>query len=52
MQIQQIKNKMASHMTPNRPFAAIYVRVSTQEQAQQGFSLNAQQESLENYAKA
>ena len=39
-------------MTPNRPFAAIYVRVSTQEQAQQGFSLNAQQESLENYAKA
>lgn len=35
-----------------RPLAAIYVRVSTQEQAQQGFSLDAQQESLENYAKA
>ncbi len=39
-------------MTPTKPLAAIYVRVSTQEQAQQGFSLNAQQESLENYAKA
>ena len=39
-------------MTPNKPLAAIYVRVSTQEQAQQGFSLNAQQEALENYAKA
>jgi len=35
-----------------KPLAAVYVRVSTQEQAQQGFSLNAQQESLENYAKA
>lgn len=39
-------------MTPNKPLAAIYVRVSTTEQAQQGFSLDAQQESLENYAKA
>jgi len=39
-------------MAPNKPLAAIYVRVSTQEQAQQGFSLNAQQEGLENYAKA
>jgi site-specific DNA recombinase len=36
----------------NKPLAAIYVRVSTQEQASQGFSLNAQQEALENYAKA
>jgi len=35
-----------------KPLAAIYVRVSTQEQAQQGFSLDAQQEALENYAKA
>ncbi|MEK6844935.1 MAG: recombinase family protein [Nanoarchaeota archaeon] len=35
-----------------KPLAAIYVRVSTQDQAQHGFSLNAQQESLENYAKA
>lgn len=32
--------------------AAIYVRVSTQDQAQHGFSLDAQQESLINYAKA
>src|SRR3989338_787938 len=39
-------------MTPAKPLAAIYVRVSTQDQAQHGFSLNAQQESLENYAKA
>src|SRR3990167_4270242 len=39
-------------MTPAKPLAAIYVRVSTQEQATQGFSLNAQQEALENYAKA
>src|SRR3989344_4472176 len=39
-------------MPQNKPFAAIYVRVSTQEQAQQGFSLNAQKEALENYAKA
>lgn len=36
----------------NKPLAAIYVRVSTQDQAQHGFSLSAQQESLENYAKA
>ena len=36
----------------NKPLAAIYIRVSTQEQAQQGFSLAAQQEALENYAKA
>lgn len=35
-----------------RPLAAIYVRVSTQDQAQHGFSLDAQQDSLSNYAKA
>lgn len=34
-----------------KPFAAIYVRVSTQDQAQHGFSLDAQQDSLANYAK-
>jgi site-specific DNA recombinase len=39
-------------MTLQKPLAAIYVRVSTEEQARQGISLNAQQESLENYAKA
>ena len=39
-------------MTSNKPLAAIYVRVSTQDQAQHGFSLDAQQEALENYAKA
>ncbi|MBM3228340.1 hypothetical protein FJZ20_00405 [Candidatus Pacearchaeota archaeon] len=38
-------------MASNKPLAAIYVRVSTQEQAQQGFSLNAQQEALKNYAQ-
>tara|TARA_Y100000310_G_scaffold332452_1_gene408059 strand:- start:244 stop:1023 length:780 start_codon:yes stop_codon:yes gene_type:complete len=35
-----------------KPLVAIYIRVSTQEQAEKGFSLNAQQEALENYAKA
>ena len=39
-------------MAFNKPLAAIYVRVSTQDQAQHGFSLNAQEESLGNYAKA
>lgn len=34
------------------PKAAIYVRVSTQDQAQHGFSLNAQEEALTNYSKA
>ena len=39
-------------MTQSKPLAAIYVRVSTQDQAQQGYSLKAQQEALENYSKA
>ena len=39
-------------MKETKPQVAIYVRVSTQEQAAQGYSLDAQQESLENYAKA
>ncbi|MEK6841619.1 MAG: recombinase family protein, partial [Nanoarchaeota archaeon] len=40
-------------MTPNtaKPYAAIYIRVSTQDQAQHGFSLNAQEEALSNYAQ-
>ena len=39
-------------MNQNKPLAAIYVRVSTQDQAQQGFSLDAQEDSLKNYANA
>ena len=39
-------------MTQNKPLAAIYIRVSTQDQAQHGFSLDAQQDALQNYAKA
>jgi len=39
-------------MTQNKPLAAIYVRVSTQDQAQHGYSLKAQQEALENYSNA
>lgn len=39
-------------MTETKPLAAIYIRVSTQDQAQHGFSLDAQQDSLQNYAKA
>ncbi len=39
-------------MTQNKPLAAIYIRVSTQDQAQHGFSLDAQEDSLQNYAKA
>lgn len=35
-----------------KPLAAIYTRVSTEEQAKQGISLAAQQEALENYVKA
>lgn len=35
-----------------KPLAAIYIRVSTQDQAQHGFSLDAQEDSLQNYAKA
>jgi len=35
-----------------KPLAAIYIRVSTEEQVKQGVSLAAQKEALENYAKA
>ncbi|MFA6023077.1 MAG: recombinase family protein [Candidatus Pacearchaeota archaeon] len=34
------------------PLAAIYIRVSTEDQVKFGISLNAQQEALENYCKA
>lgn len=36
----------------SRPKAAIYARVSTEEQAKQGFSLAAQEDALKNYAQA
>jgi site-specific DNA recombinase len=39
-------------MSSNKPLAAIYIRVSTQDQAQHGFSLDAQEDALQNYAKA
>jgi site-specific DNA recombinase len=45
-------NNQTPIQTGAKPLAAIYIRVSTQEQATQGFSLAAQKESLENYAKA
>ena len=39
-------------ISTTKPLAAIYIRVSTEEQAKQGVSLAAQQEALENYVKA
>jgi len=41
-------------MNPNnsKPLCAIYIRVSTEEQARQGISLSAQEEALKNYASA
>ncbi len=39
-------------MTETKPLAAIYIRVSTEEQARHGVSLGAQEEALQNYAKA
>lgn len=36
----------------NRPLAALYVRVSTEEQAQHGFSLAGQEDALKNYSSA
>ncbi len=39
-------------MAQTKPLAAIYVRVSTEEQAKQGISLSAQEEALRNYASA
>lgn len=35
-----------------KPLAAIYVRVSTQDQVKHGISLHAQEEALKNYSKA
>ena len=39
-------------MTNTKPLAAIYVRVSTEDQVKQGISLIAQEEALSNYALA
>ncbi len=39
-------------MTSTKPLAAIYTRVSTEEQVRQGISLSAQEEALKNYASA
>ncbi|MDD5699592.1 MAG: recombinase family protein [Candidatus Nanoarchaeia archaeon] len=39
-------------MTGTKPLAAIYIRVSTEEQARLGISLSAQEEALKNYASA
>ena len=36
----------------NQPLAAIYIRVSTEEQAQHGFSLAGQEDALKNYCSA
>jgi len=39
-------------MNSQKPLAAIYIRVSTEDQAKLGISLQAQEEALENYSKA
>ena len=39
-------------MEINKLKAALYVRVSTTEQANEGYSISAQTEKLTNYAKA
>jgi site-specific DNA recombinase len=39
-------------MSENKPLAALYVRVSTEDQAKHGISLQAQEDSLVNYSKA
>lgn len=39
-------------MAKTKPLAAIYIRVSTEDQAKHGISLKAQEEALKNYANA
>jgi site-specific DNA recombinase len=39
-------------ISPNMPLAAIYIRVSTEEQATKGFSLRGQEDALKNYCSA
>lgn len=42
----------AQKESSEQPLAAIYIRVSTEEQALHGFSLKAQEEALKNYSSA
>ncbi len=42
----------AQKMSTERPLAAVYIRVSTEEQAQHGFSLAGQEDVLKNYSAA
>mgnify|MGYP001589731811 CR=1 FL=1 len=39
-------------MNQIKPLAAIYIRVSTEEQVKHGISMSAQEEALKNYASA
>jgi len=43
---------MPKQTSTTSPLAAIYIRVSTEDQVKQGISLEAQEEALQNYAKA
>ena len=49
MLTQSAQNQQNSAV--GKPLAAIYVRVSTEDQAQHGFSLKAQEETLKNYSE-
>jgi site-specific DNA recombinase len=42
----------AQNQTKTKPLAAIYIRVSTEEQVREGFSLAAQEDTLKNYSSA
>jgi len=48
--MKMLKNKRDVSLSTQK--AAIYIRVSTEEQAKQGFSLSAQEDTLKNYATA
>jgi len=48
--MKMLKNKKEASLSTQK--AAIYIRVSTEEQAKQGFSLSAQEDTLKNYAQA
>ena len=42
----------SQNFNQNKPTAALYIRVSTEEQAKHGYSIAAQEEALTNYCKA